>query len=176
MRCFQHPDADAAALCPKCQKGLCHVCASQFAPMSCEQCFGSHNRRVAFHHVGRLIMTAVAFAGGTAFFASQHLPDRFYPVTMGAAAVAMLWGWMTIADYSSRGTIVVASPGLWLVFAMIKLVLSGFVGLVAAPIGIGNSVVQLFLVARTRRASQLAERGSGVPREPAPANTPAAGI
>lgn len=175
MKCFQHADADAAALCPRCQKGLCHACASQFAPMSCAACFAGHNRRVVVHHVGRLFLTAAVFAGATAFFASQAHPDRAFPAIMGAAFVSMLWGWITITEHSSRVWTIVASPGLWLLFAMIKLLLSGFVGLVAAPFGIMNGIVQIVRVIRARRALRSGD-GVPAPRELAPANTPAAGI
>jgi hypothetical protein len=176
MKCFQHADADAAALCPQCQKGLCHACASQFAPMSCEACFAGYNRRVVVHHAGRLFLTAAVFASGAAFFASQPHPDRAFPAMMGAAFVSMLWGWITITEHSSRGSTIVATPGMWLLFAMIKLLFSGFVGLVAAPVGIVNAIVQIVRVVRARRALRPADTGSAMPRDLAPANTPVTGI
>lgn len=175
MKCFQHAEIDAAALCPGCQKGLCHACASQFAPMSCEACFAAHNRSVVVRHAGRLFLTAAVFAGATAFFASQPHPDRAFPALMGGAFVSIIWGWITITERSSRGSTIVASPGVWLLFAMIKLLLSGFVGLVAAPFGIVNGIFQIVRVIRARRALRSGD-GIPVPRELAAVNTPATGI
>jgi hypothetical protein len=167
---------DAAALCNECQQGLCHACASHFTLMSCASCFARHNRSVALHHAGRLFLTVLVFGGVAAFFRSQPHSDRLSPLMMGAVFTCMLWGWITITEHASRRFTIVGSPGVWLFLAIIKLSVSGFVGLVAAPFGIVNGIVQIVRVLRARRAVREAETTSADQRELVAAGTPAAGI
>jgi hypothetical protein len=95
---------------------------------------------------------------------------------MGAVFTCMLWGWLTISEHASRSITIVGSPGAWLFFAMIKLFVSGFVGLVAAPFGIVNGIVQIVRVLRARRRLREADAASADPRELAAVGTPASGI
>ncbi len=44
MKCFYHVDRDAVGTCQYCGKSLCRECASQYSPLSCEDC---HRKMVA---------------------------------------------------------------------------------------------------------------------------------
>lgn len=38
MKCFNHPEREAVATCQKCGKGLCRECAEKYTPCMCEPC------------------------------------------------------------------------------------------------------------------------------------------
>lgn len=154
MKCFDHPDADAAGLCPRCNRGLCHGCVARFSPMMCEPCFVTNNRDVAMRTAIRLAVTFLAFAGGVALGASQAQTRA--PIesglVMGAALVCLLWGWFFSGDRSSQSSFFVAlSPLGWCIFLFFRLVFAGVVGLFAAPWGIVTGVIELVRIRRTRR-------------------------
>ncbi|MCR5669447.1 MAG: hypothetical protein K6G10_00430 [Butyrivibrio sp.] len=44
MKCFYHEDREAVGNCQYCGKALCRECASQYTPLSCEDC---HREMVA---------------------------------------------------------------------------------------------------------------------------------
>ena len=39
MKCYNHPDRDAVAMCSECGVGLCNECADKHNPILCDRCF-----------------------------------------------------------------------------------------------------------------------------------------
>lgn len=44
MNCFNHPEREAVATCPKCGKGLCRECAEKYMPCMCDPCAAQTKR------------------------------------------------------------------------------------------------------------------------------------
>jgi hypothetical protein len=150
MKCTFHLAEDASAICPGCSRALCGPCAQKFTVVLCPPCLQVQNRAIASGHWTKLISTALLFGGAIFFLRSLGgpKPPPLQLLAMTAALPCLYWGWHWMSEGTSR-SILLLSPGLWLIRGVFKLVFAAILGVVAAPVGIIRSVLELIKIRRT---------------------------
>ncbi len=141
MNCFDHQESAAVAQCTDCSKGLCATCASRFTPILCEQCLVVRNRRVARSLWVGLAVSVVIFAAGTAFAITYPRLPVGKAVFSGLLYSFGYWGWKFLSDRfpgMTSGSLVT-----WVIYVLLKLILSVVIGLVAGPYQIVRTILEL---------------------------------
>lgn len=149
MNCFHHPDSPAVAMCPGCDRGVCHPCATRFAPALCESCVVSNNRRVAGRCIVRLAITFLLVAAPLALAVFQDDLGLLPALGVAGVLVAVYWGWTFLSERSPRDSVVVMAPVVLLVFIAVRFIAACAIGLFVAPWGIFKSIRELVTIKRT---------------------------
>jgi len=150
MKCFSHPDGDAAAQCKSCSRGLCHSCAQRFSLMMCEGCILQHNGSVARSMYVRLIGTGILFVLLSWLFLTMKPPTleqgQYFTFAVSRLLIALifafaLWGW----DFLDRHTrhLVSASLPVWVFYFLFKFMLSIVIGIIVGPYQIYRMVKEI---------------------------------
>ena len=151
MKCFNHVDSDATALCQGRNKGLCAHCSTRFDTTLCEQCLLSHNKAVADDTYTDLLMTVILFLGLTWFFhkpQATHLP-LVNSAMLGLIFSFMYYGWKFLTNLFP--TVWIGSGLVWLILTIVKFIAAYFVGLIVGPFQIIKALRQIHATSRTRR-------------------------
>lgn len=154
MKCFAHPESDAAGTCQHCGRGLCPACSQRFTLPLCESCLLKHNRSVAARMALGLTSTVVLFVavtyllgrmsdghGHTLGYGKSWLPGLLLAFTY--------WGWRFLSERAPRLTM--GSGVVWLVYFMIKFIAAYLIGIIVGPYQIVRMARQLYITRKTRR-------------------------
>ena len=152
MKCYNHPKEDAIAQCQHCGKGLCEKCAKKWSSPICDDCQRNFIDEELASVNGELRLYIIASVVGAIFVGVGSIPNG-----LGNGIIGILWGaicfpmypagwrWLNhLTDYFAF----FGTPAFWLIYLLIKLVLSAIVGIVALP-------YRLFTIYRRRK--ELAE-------------------
>ena len=140
MNCINHPFESAVSHCQICGKGLCVECTNKFSKPICPDCFSVSRQKQKRAVVTEIILTLliglpVAIILDLLFNDTYKTPDSFWKshfflIYMGLGIVA---GWKTLTRITPQIFLFLPVLG-WLLYFVIKAVLSLFTGLIAFPI------------------------------------------
>lgn len=130
MKCYKHYERDAVSQCLDCSKALCPECTSKYNKPLCDQCViegVKSNRLMLFKNI--IIMITVFIFAFLTIYAEQPIADRFL---MSLLFSGVPWGWSFLNKITP--SIFLFMPlGGWLIYFVIKLVLSLLIGLIVMP-------------------------------------------
>lgn len=142
MKCFNHTDVEAVATCVDCGKSLCKECASRYEPILCDSCAAArqarHNAGVQEYKsgiLGDIIKSVILFAIG---FVVNIFVSGFnvgYCIGLGYSFAAFPYGWRALNKITPDIFLFMPLVG-WVIYFIIKTVLSLVVGWFAMPIQI----------------------------------------
>ena len=156
MKCINHPERDAAASCKTCGKSLCPECANRFGQipycLTCEKtrfielrdALKTELKRltragIIFMIIGTICLIAafVALGSELEFLASQSkiiFVGRLILCLLLAPYVyfSIPFGWSTLNKITSDLFLFLPIVG-WLIYFLIKFILSFYVGIFACP-------------------------------------------
>lgn len=173
MKCYYHEDRDAVATCQHCGKALCKACASRYTPCLCEECArllqeqAAQQARTAEEdrrqrYLSALVDTRSEFirtcVSGVVtalllgyLFASGDTPGAELALC-AAMAFFIPFGWKLITYLQSFMPLTIfGTLWFWLVWALVKAILSMFIGV---PAFIYQLVKTFFVQRRIQAASQ----------------------
>ena len=142
MKCFNHTDVEAVATCVDCGKSLCKECASRYEPILCDSCAEArqarHNAGIQEYKsgiLGDIIKSVILFAIG---FVVNIFVSGFnvgYCIGLGYSFAAFPYGWRALNKITPDIFLFMPLVG-WVIYFIIKTVLSLVVGWVAMPVQI----------------------------------------
>lgn len=146
MNCINHPSESAVSQCQVCSKGLCVDCTSKFSKPICPECFSASRKKRKRAIVTEILLTfligfPVAVILDLLVNDTYKTPDsffesRFFLLCMGLGLVA---GWKTLTQITPQMFLFLPVLG-WVLYFLIKAILSLFVGLVALPVRIIRNI------------------------------------
>jgi len=160
MNCFYHPETPSVATCIDCGKGLCISCASNLTETICKQCNTSRGSNEIKSIRKDLFQV---FLGGiliTYFYQSIYLhyilksktvltsePKVFglYLLLLVVSyyySIGIIIGWKTLNRLTPRTFMFLPLIG-WLIYFVIKLYASMFVGIVWTPVWLYKKIKRL---------------------------------
>jgi hypothetical protein len=140
MNCFNHPEEVAVANCVDCGKGLCKKCASLYQTPICNEC----NLKRVKTDKGNLIRVYVPSI-------VLFIPWMLWGIANGSLLMGLAvgfifagipWGWKVVTFIQPKMFLFLSFGG-WVVYFLIKLVISCFFGIVALPIGLVKLIIGL---------------------------------
>lgn len=154
MECINHPGTSAVGKCQLCGKALCADCMNRFQPALCEECLLSHNAEIARRLLLDVGITVGLFSIVVIALVIKNPAYFHMGVRLGIMLSCAYWGW----QFLSRAPIPVvftSAQGLGIYFC-IKVLLSIFVGFIAAPVQIFRRAKTLYSI---RTLKQKIEQG-----------------
>ena len=154
MECINHPGTAAVGNCNLCGKALCADCMNRFSPPLCEPCLLTHNAGIAKRLIFDIGLTVVLFLVVFIALMARNPATFKFSATCGLMLSCAYWGWL----FLSRAPVPIvftSAAGLGTYFC-IKVVLSIFIGFIAAPIQIFRRVRSLLSI---RSLKQQIEQG-----------------
>jgi hypothetical protein len=139
MNCFNHANDAAVATCADCGKGLCKECASLYTFPICNECNSNRVKADKKLIMTKYVPSAIGFIVGMLFMTSMPGNSLFSSLSIGYIFAAIPWGWKIISFIQPKMFLFLSFLG-WVIYALIKATLAGFVGVVAMPLGIGRLV------------------------------------
>lgn len=152
MNCFNHENSVAVAFCQDCNKGLCQNCAKKNSMPICDQC--NHLRGIAtMNGVWKEIIITFGFGLSltTLVLLKASTPDNSLRIGMYEFMIffyccsGIVAGWKTLNRISPNVFIILPLIG-WLIYFIVKLLLSFWVGIVMLPIRTINNIAKLIKV------------------------------
>jgi len=149
MNCYNHPEEVAVASCIDCGKGLCKSCTSLYQMPICNECNMKRVKADKGNLIRVYIPSIIMFIVGAIF--CFFIGSRGnWPLTdyllgfflIGFVFAGIPWGWKVLTFLQPRMFLFLSLFG-WVVYFLIKLLLSYFVGLVALPIGLIKLIIDL---------------------------------
>jgi hypothetical protein len=150
MNCFNHPVVPAVAHCSDCGKGLCSVCAKQYTILICSPC----NAKRISNEKG-LIRKELYLTYGMGILLTllqcqisigSHNSDIFFRVFMILVyfyiCSGIIAGWYTLARITPQIFLILPLFG-WLIYFVVKVVISIYVGLIMLPIRTYQNIKRL---------------------------------
>jgi hypothetical protein len=150
MFCCAHEE-HARGPCIDCGRGLCVRCTERWRPAMCDMCARGRARSQISTTIADAFLALVFAAVGFAFawnldhptapahHAIRHASFVSYATLMYVfAGIPFGWRWV-----SGRGGVFVAPIWVWAIGLAIKLILAYFIGLVALPVTLLQSVRRL---------------------------------
>lgn len=151
MNCYNHPKEIAVAQCSDCGKGLCPHCATAYSVPICNTCNKSRIDSERIQILKELLFT-VTFGVGLAylfgeklFFQGQSFSLKttiLYYVIYIYVFAGVVSGWKTLTRITPRVFLVLPIIG-WLLYFIVKLFLSFWIGLVMLPIRVFRNIYRL---------------------------------
>jgi len=142
MNCYNHQTQPAVAQCPNCGKGLCGKCASLYSMPICNTC----NKRRIFGERSRIITEMLLTFGlglllTVLFLYFEHGQHPNNPIKLYVVLGVMFFyifsgiipGWKTLTSITPRVFLFLPLIG-WLLYFIVKFLLSVAVGLVMLPV------------------------------------------
>ena len=160
MNCFYHPEVSIVATCQDCGKGLCVDCASRYTIPICKQCNSNRKSidlkliRKDFIHVfviGALITFFIHYFYFNFIIESKtELTSNpkifcFYILVIVVNyyySIGIIVGWKTLTRLTPQMFLFLPLIG-WLIYFMIKIYISMFVGLVWTPVWVIRKIRRL---------------------------------
>lgn len=151
MNCYNHPTQVAVAQCSDCSKGLCSQCATAYSIPICNTCNKSRIRNERSRIIKELLFTVV-FGAGLAYLVGEKLffnglsfsmkTTILYYVIYTYAFAGIVAGWKTLTSITPRIFLVLPIIG-WLLYFVVKLFLSFWLGLIMLPIRTVRNIIRL---------------------------------
>lgn len=140
MQCYNHPESNIVATCNECNKGLCLACTNKYTRPICDTCnvgFAKNSQKVIIRNI---ILTFFFALFGFCVTATPHTTLVIQLITAYALA-GIPWGWSALNRITP--SIFLFMPlGHWVVYFIIKLVLSVFAGVIAFPLKIVTTILE----------------------------------
>lgn len=139
MNCFYHPNEQAVATCPQCGKGLCAACAQKWPQSVCDNCA---QENITLHIANRkkplvtsIVILAVSLAIGLIMSIAEGDFSMMNIVFAGLGVVLIVNGWSVLTKIQPSMFLFLPIIG-WVIYFVIKALISYFVGIVAFPLNI----------------------------------------
>lgn len=150
MNCYNHTVQPAVTQCPDCGKGLCRECASLYSIPICTSCnkkrFASERSRIIKEMLltfGVGILLAVLFVRELDAGHSYPLIHKIISYTIFTYVFsAIVPGWKTLTRITPGVFLFLPIIG-WVLYFIVKFVLSWAVGLVMLPIRTVRNIARL---------------------------------
>jgi len=152
MNCYNHPMQVAVAQCSDCGKGLCHECATAYTITICNSC---NSKRIHNERVDIFTELVVTFAFGIVlaylnakyiFFDGDHSPSVkslvWYYIFSVYTFSGIVAGWKTLTRLTPSVFLILPILG-WLIYFVLKLFLSFWLGLIMLPIRTIRNIYRL---------------------------------
>lgn len=149
MKCYYHNNREATAQCTDCGKYLCGECASHFEQPLCADCAQKRNgnlKSMAFKNLGALIAAFVIAIVLTIFVASSDSRVNVFAqfiadLLIGLALAGIPTGWRALNKITPSIFLILPLIG-WVIYFLIKGVLSMAVGIVLLPVRTVKGLLQ----------------------------------
>lgn len=145
MNCFNHHESIAVGVCQDCQKGLCSECASKYSIPICSQC-NSIRKKSEKNKIYRELFITFGFGIIATFFMMKNTVNSTNPeMQMGIleqiirflillyTTSSLIAGWKTLNRITPNIFLFLPIIG-WLIYFILKLWLSGMIGIFMLPI------------------------------------------
>lgn len=151
MNCYNHPSETAVAQCIDCGKGLCSCCAATYSIMICNSCNRQRIQNEKSRIIKELIFTfifgiSLAYLFGQAiFFKGESFSAKtviIYYIIYIYIFAGVVSGWKTLTSITPRIFLILPIIG-WLLYFIVKLFLSFWIGLVMLPIRVFRNIYRL---------------------------------
>lgn len=152
MNCYYHNSETAVAQCPACNRGLCNYCAKQYMTPICSTCNAKRInnekrqiRRELFITYGvGVLLTFFAFNVGTGPYRPEqnYLLSGFSTLFVFYAYSGVVAGWQTLNRITPQIFLILPLIG-WVIYFLVKITISMFVGLVMLPIRTNKNIKRL---------------------------------
>jgi len=160
MNCYNHTVQPAVAQCPDCGKGLCGECVSLYSIPICTSC----NKKRITSERGQIIKEMLLTFGVGALLAYF-----FYQWTNGGHSYPLLYniisfvipfyvfssiipGWKTLTSITPRVFLFLPIIG-WLLYFLVKFILSVAVGLVMLPVRTVRNIARLVALGKVKHSA-----------------------
>lgn len=150
MNCINHPSESAVSQCQVCGKGLCVDCTNKFSKPICPDCFSVFRQKQKRAVVTEVLLTLliglpIGFILDLLVNDTYKTPDSFWEshfflMYMGLGIVS---GWKTLTRITPQIFLFLPVLG-WVLYFLIKAVLSLFSGLIAFPVRTIRNLSLLF--------------------------------
>ncbi len=147
MNCYNHPDLPAVSSCIDCNKGLCIECSSRYTFPICVEC----NKNRISHERSEIIKDFFIIFGGGAVITfivlsllnsqNRDLPIMSY-IMFFYVYSSLVAGWRFLNRITADYFLFLPIIG-WLIYFMVKLLISGFLGIFILPYRIYKNVTRL---------------------------------
>lgn len=151
MNCYNHPPQTAVSQCSDCGKGLCHQCSTTYSIPICNTCNASRISSERIRIIKELAFTII-FGVGLAYLLGEKLffqghsfslkTTVLYYVIYTYAFAGIISGWKTLTRITPRIFLVLPIIG-WILYFVVKLFLSFWLGLIMLPIRTIRNVTRL---------------------------------
>lgn len=152
MKCFYHNDRDATAQCSECGKLLCSECAEEWTPALCPDCGKAASKKIKSRARGVIaaavilgaigFLTAFCSLGDKSLFDVNFFQRLGYSLLSGYCFAGLIFGWLALNRLTADMFLFLSVVG-WLIYFLIKLFLSFFVGLFALPYYVIKEIRQI---------------------------------
>lgn len=129
MKCSKHYDRDAVSTCVDCGKALCPECTNKFAIPLCDQCTLSRNSANKNLFIKNTVIMTVFFIIGFSQGNSGNLFDKLFT---GYFFAGIPWGWSALNKITPNIFLFMSWAG-WLIYFMVKIILSMIIGMFVTP-------------------------------------------
>lgn len=123
MYCYKHQNEEAVAQCSECSRALCAECARKISPPLCVDCAKNYSREVKSEMIKNIAISMVFMIIGIVLIKNP----------LGLLLAGIPYGWSILNSMTPDMFLWLSWIG-WIVYFIIKLVLSYIIGLVALPI------------------------------------------
>lgn len=160
MNCFNHIEENAVASCQDCQKGLCNECASLYTFPICTQC-NSQRKQFQKKVIYKELLLMFVFGCILYYLLLQiYTPvnsslleggifEKVFLVVSGFyLGGALIAGWKTLTYITPNIFLFLPLVG-WLIYFIVKFLLSIAVGLVMFPVRLFRNFRKIYLLNRT---------------------------
>ena len=147
MNCYNHPDLPAVSSCIDCNKGLCIECSSRYTFPICVEC----NKNRISHERSEIIKDFFIIFGGGAVITfivlsllnsqNRDLPIMSY-IMFFYAYSSLVAGWRFLNRITADYFLFLPIIG-WLIYFMVKFLISGCLGVFILPYRIYKNVTRL---------------------------------
>ena len=156
MNCYNHTIQPAVAQCPDCGKGLCGECASSYSIPICSSCNRKRINREKSEIIKELLLTfgvgillTVLFVKWTSEGSNPLQDSIMIYVIFTYIFCGLVPGWNTLVGITSNIFLFLPFVG-WVLYFIVKLVLSLAVGLIVLPIRTIRNIVRLVFLQKIK--------------------------
>ena len=146
MNCFYHPNQPAVTTCTDCGKGLCTQCARRTQPIVCPDCFNKIKKNNIRSNTFSLIIFGVVFIVGYNIDIMQDSRIEA-PWISGYVMLSIAVGWDFLSHHLPF-RLTTATFLVWGIYLCLKLILSGWIGLILTPFVI---IKKIYNIARYKQ-------------------------
>lgn len=139
MNCYYHPSRPAVATCPQCGKGLCEDCAQKNYQGYCDDCA---EEMINLHIANRkkplittIVILAVSLVLGLILSIAEGDFGMMNIFFAGLGVALIVNGWSVLTKIQPSMFLFLPIIG-WVIYFIIKALISYFVGIVALPMNI----------------------------------------
>lgn len=147
MNCYYHPETTIVATCQDCSKGLCKHCSDRYSILICVSCNGdraSKEKSRIFTElawmIGLPIVATIFMINGPMAQIMKKQP--LMPFLFFYGCIGLVAGWNALNKLTARYFLFLPLVG-WLFYFVVKLYISGIIGLFIAPFRICKSIMRL---------------------------------